>query len=106
MANVKRAAAPNVTRSFYPRDPVAPLPFRPCSRPPQGLEAKGYRLGSARTIRSSGRDETANRDHMNPRTGSDAAEPPSRPSRLNQGLATAKMARDWGVTVSNRSDIV
>jgi hypothetical protein len=47
---------------------------------------------------------------MNPRTGSDAAEPPSRPPsrahRLIEELATAEMARDWSVTVSGMSDIV
>jgi hypothetical protein len=64
------------------------------------------RWPSARTIRPRRRDETANRDHMNPRTGSDAAEPPSWPFGLNQGLSTAKMARNWGVTVSTGSDIV
>ena len=47
---------------------------------------------------------------MNPRTGSDAAEPPSRPLNkahwLIEELATADMARDWGVTASGASDIV
>ena len=47
---------------------------------------------------------------MNPRTGSDAAEPPSRSldkaHRLIEELATAEMARNWGVTASGTSDIV
>jgi len=43
---------------------------------------------------------------MNPRTGSDAAEPPSRPNRLNERLVTAKMAQIGGVTVSMGLDIV
>jgi hypothetical protein len=43
---------------------------------------------------------------MNPRTGSDAAEPPSRRLRLIEGNTTAEMARDWRVTVFLRSDIV
>jgi hypothetical protein len=47
---------------------------------------------------------------MNPRTGSDAAEPPSRPfdeaNWLIEELATAEMARDWCVTASGTSDIV
>jgi hypothetical protein len=43
---------------------------------------------------------------MNPRTGSDAAEPPSRPGRLYERLVTAEMAQVGGVTASMRLDIV
>jgi hypothetical protein len=65
---------------------------------------------SARVIRPRGRGVTASREYMNPRTGSDAAEPLSRPPGdlgvPGDGLAVAKKARDWGVIAPTRSDAV
>jgi hypothetical protein len=66
-------------------------------RPPEPIRPAG---------RPRRRGGTADRDHMNPRTGSDAAEPPSRPSRPVERRATAETARNRNVTASFRSDIV